>query len=58
MRDIDKLLHILDTLNIKYADYYRPNGSADIQICDSDSRVLGVVWFDENGNFKSCDNYS
>lgn len=57
MSDIDKLLYILNTLKIKYSDYYRPNGRADVQICDRDTKVIGVVWFDADGNFESCDFY-
>lgn len=54
MNDIDKLIHILETLNINYADYYSPDGSAEVQICDYDYKVIGVVWFDVNGIFKNC----
>jgi hypothetical protein len=55
MPDINKLIYILDKLNIKYADYYRPDGSADIQICNRDGEVIGVVWFDADGNLQACD---
>lgn len=55
MTDLDKLTYVLDKLNIKYADYYRPDGSADVQICNHDGEVICVVWFDLDGNLQSCD---
>lgn len=49
MQDIDKLMHILNTLNIGYADYYKPDGTIDVQICDLNYKVLGVVKFNVDG---------
>ena len=49
MQDIDKLMLILNTLNIEYADYYKPDGTIDVQICDLNYKVLGTVQFDADG---------
>ena len=49
MQDIDKLMLILNTLNIEYADYYKPDGTVDVQICDLNYKVLGIVQFDADG---------
>lgn len=49
MQDIDKLMLILNTLNIEYADYYKPDGTVDVQICDLNYKVLGTVQFDADG---------
>lgn len=54
MSDIDKLLYVLNMLNIEYYDYYRPSGEADVQICDHDSNIIAVMWFDADGKFESC----
>ena len=54
MTDLDKLIHILTTLNIEYADYSRPDGRGEVQICDHDFKSIGVVYFDADGNFDSC----
>ena len=55
MTDLDKLIHILTTLNINYADYYRPDGRGELQICDQDFIPIGGVYFDADGKFESCD---
>ena len=49
MQDIDKLMLILNTLNMEYADYYKPDGTVDVQICDLNYKVLGTVQFDADG---------
>ena len=55
MNDLDKLFYVLDILDIKHYDYYRPSGKADVQICDHDSNVIAIVEFDADGNFQSYD---
>ena len=40
---------ILKTLNIEYAAYYRADGTVDVQICDLNYKVLGIVQFDADG---------
>ena len=49
MQNIDKLMLILKTLNIEYAAYYRADGTVDVQICDLNYKVLGIVQFDADG---------
>ena len=57
MTDLDRLILILETLKIEYADYYRPDGRADVHIYDQDMKLVGSMWFDADGNFKSCDGW-
>ena len=48
------MLEVLDELKVTYSDYYRPDGRCDIQICNDESMVIGVIAFDADGNFESC----
>lgn len=49
MQNIDKLMLILNTLNIEYAVYYKSDGTVDVQICDLNYKVIGIVQFDADG---------
>ena len=55
MKDIDKLLYILDTLKIKHSTCFRPKEKISVQICDHDTRVIGTIWFDAKGKFEYCE---
>ena len=55
MNDRDKTLYILNKLGVDYSDYYRPDEKCDIQIFDEDFFVIGIITFDADGNFESCD---
>ena len=50
MQDIDKLMLILNTLKIEYANYYKSDGTIEVQIADLNYQVLGTVRFDADGN--------
>ena len=50
MQDIDKLMLILNTLKIAYADCYKSDGTIEVQIADLNYKVLGTVRFDSDGN--------
>ena len=50
MQDIDKLMLILNTLKIAYADCYKSDGTIEVQIADLNCKVLGTVRFDADGN--------
>ena len=54
LNDREIILEVLDELKVTYSDYYRPDGRCDIQICNDESMVIGVIAFDADGNFESC----
>ena len=43
MKDIDKLLNILDTLKIKYSACFKPKRNISVEICDHDTKVIGTI---------------
>ena len=54
LNDREIMLEVLDELKVAYSDYYRPDGRCDIQIYNDESMVIGVIVFDADGNFESC----